>query len=348
MDPVHVFKAAVDLAPERSEAFAGLAQAHELAGDWPLALKAWQRALVSDPDVAAWQLALGVAARKAGDLPKAAAALRKCIDLDLDDDSPSTTRAVRLLVRVLRAIVASSSSSSSSGSSSSSSAQGQGLVDRAKHVLELRRLVASLIERLERRLLAHTNVAAQGNLELDALLDNQPSSTSESSSSSSADDGETATSSGEGGVVVVAAVNSNSDGGSGDGLKKRRKGGKGGSSSSGSSAERIMAEVGALYVILGRLYLTPTAGDDAADGTGGTVSEEEEAQGVEAFRKGAAYAAYAAAHQPAAAAALAPLYEACGLGGTSAEKSAIKVCVGKRERGKHDRNSVYGDVLLVS
>jgi hypothetical protein len=128
---------------------------------------------------------------------------------------------------------------------------------------------------------------------------------------------------GEGQGVVVAAVDNNSSpsDGSDYSLKKRRNGRKVGS---GSSAGCIMAEVGALYVLLSRLYFTP----DVGDGTScGTVSEEEEALGVEAFLKESAYASYTAAHQPTAAAALAPLYEACGLKRLSAEKSAIKVCV---------------------
>lgn len=47
-------------------------------------------------------------------------------------------------------------------------------------------------------------------------------------------------------------------------------------------------KVGALYVILGRLWLTPASGERVGvDGEAAMVTPEEERFGVEAFRKGA-------------------------------------------------------------
>ena len=285
MDAEHVFKAAIDLAPERNELYVGLAKSMQTKQQWQLAVQAWQRAVATDPDQAAWQLELGVAARKSGDLKLSASALRKCIEVDGESNPPRAMRAVRLLIRVLKAIVASEEESDGkSGSRSSSS------MDKGARVQELRALTSSLIERLEKRLAQAStgNDSSSAALDLDALVADDAAESKADAKADASDE--------------TGHSNSQDD-------QQASVGGV-------TAAERTMSEIGALYVILGRLWLTPATGTRVGDdGEATEVTPEEEKNGVEAFRKGAAFAAFAAAHQPAAAAALAPVYEASAHGG---------------------------------
>jgi len=279
MDAEHVFKAAIDLAPERNELYVGLAKAMQTKQQWTLAVQAWQRAVATDPDQAAWQLGLGVAARKSGDLKLSASALRKCIEVDGESNPPRAMRAVRLLIRVLKAIVAGEEDTGKGGSS----------MDKGARVQELRVLTSSLIERLEKRLAQASagNDSSAAALDLDALVADDAAESKADAKADASD--ETGNNTQDNQQVSVGGV---------------------------TAAERTMSEIGALYVILGRLWLTPATGTRVGeDGEATEVTPEEEKNGVEAFRKGAAFAAFAAAHQPAAAAALAPVYEASAQGG---------------------------------
>lgn len=280
--------------------YVGLAKAYQRKNMWHEAVTAWQRSLLADPDVSEWQLGLGVAARRSGDLNKSADALKKSIDLCQDEDAPSTTRAVRLLTRVLRTIVANEATTSTTSSSSltgnDSSTNGSQMVsastgkqmdpavDKGARVSELRLMISTLITRLEKKLETASNGSISsknsGKNVLDAVMDVSEEDSNDLSS---------------------GATSSSMTSTSSAGL---------------TSKDRIMSEVGALYVLLGRLYLTPAmksnqGGRYMSDADAqASISPQEEAMGLTAFRKGAAYAKHAAAHQPAAAAALAPLYEA--------------------------------------
>ena len=144
--PLDVFKAALDLAPERNDLFVGLAQAHEMEGGWFNATKCWQRALATSPDVAEWQLGLGVAAWRSGDIFASAQALYQAMLLGSSAadsfflSNIVATRARRLIIRVLHGNIGSIVTPSKES----------GLYPR-ETLVRLRKIVEEFILRLELR-----------------------------------------------------------------------------------------------------------------------------------------------------------------------------------------------------
>jgi tetratricopeptide (TPR) repeat protein len=169
--PLDVFKAALDLAPERNDLFVGLAQAHEMEGGWFNATKCWQRALATSPDVAEWQLGLGVAAWRSGDIFASAQALYQAMLLGSSAadsfflSNIVATRARRLIIRVLHGNIGSIVTPSKES----------GLYPR-ETLVRLRKIVEEFILRLELRFEESFRSSASSSAPLRISPDGHPES----------------------------------------------------------------------------------------------------------------------------------------------------------------------------